>query len=63
MQYSKNFVLAEIKRIRKEVSHGEVKIHVKEIIFDEITNVLRIITKDRGSKSVGIEKADGLLVV
>jgi predicted PP-loop superfamily ATPase len=56
MQYSKNFILSEIKRIRKEVGHVEVKIYIKDIVFDESTNILWIITKDRGSKSAIIGK-------
>jgi predicted PP-loop superfamily ATPase len=56
MKYSKSFILTEINRIRKEIGHAEVKIYIKDIIFDETTNVLWIITKDRGSKSAVIGK-------
>ncbi|MDR3222800.1 MAG: ATPase [Methanobrevibacter sp.] len=51
MKYSKNLLISEINRIRNEIGHDEVKIFIKDIFFDEKTDTIWIVTKDRGSKS------------
>ncbi|GAA5818158.1 MAG: conserved hypothetical protein [Methanobrevibacter sp. CfCl-M3] len=56
MKYSKILLTNEIDRIRKEIGHDEVKIFIKQILFDDNTNTIWIITEDRGSKSAIIGK-------
>ncbi|MDR2829455.1 MAG: ATPase [Methanobrevibacter sp.] len=56
MQYSKNLIINEINRIRNEIGHEKAKIFIKDIILDEKTDTIWIITKDRGSKSAIIGK-------
>ncbi|MDR2545527.1 MAG: ATPase [Methanobrevibacter sp.] len=56
MKYSKSLLTNEIDRIRKEIGHDEVKIFIKQILFDDNTNTIWIITEDRGSKSAIIGK-------
>ena len=52
--YSKEFLLKEIKAIRKEIGHDEVNISIEEIYFEN--NELWIITEDRPDKSAIIGK-------
>mgnify|MGYP005838848637 CR=1 FL=1 len=56
MKLSKNRVIDEICRIRKEIGHKNVKPDIREIDFDENDRKLLIITSDRPEKSIVIGK-------
>ncbi|MDI6723493.1 MAG: ATPase [Methanobacterium sp.] len=56
MKLSKNRVIDEICRIRKEIGHENVKPDIQEINFDEKNRKLLIITSDRPEKSIVIGK-------
>ena len=54
--YTKEFLLAEINQIRKEIGHDPAEIFIEELYFSEKTNELWIITEDRPDKSAIIGK-------
>jgi len=56
LKLSKNRVIDEICRIRKEIGHENVKPDIQEINFDEKNRKLLIITSDRPEKSIVIGK-------
>ncbi|KZX10169.1 tRNA-specific 2-thiouridylase MnmA [Methanobrevibacter curvatus] len=54
--YSINDIKENIKRIRKNIGHDDSEINIKDMIFNEKSNELWIITNDRPDKSVIIGK-------
>lgn len=54
--YSKKFLLDEINKIRQEIGHETVDIQINDIIYNEKTKELWIITEDRPDKSAIIGK-------
>ena len=56
MKLSKNDIIQEVRRIRKEIGHEDVKPGIMEIKFDENNKTLLIITSDRPEKSIVIGK-------
>ena len=56
MKFEKEDIVNRICRIREEIGHSYVKPAVKDIIFDENTGVMLIITADRPEKSIVIGK-------
>lgn len=54
--YSKEHLLCEINEIRKEIGHESVDIQIYDIIYNEKTNELWIITEDRPDKAAIIGK-------
>ncbi len=56
MKFEKEDIISRICRIREEIGHENVKPSVKDIIFDESSGVMRIITPDRPEKSAVIGK-------
>ncbi|MEN6293719.1 MAG: ATPase [Methanobacterium sp.] len=56
MKFEKENIINRICRIREEIGHENVKPAIKDIIFDENTGIMLIITADRPEKSVVIGK-------
>lgn len=56
MVYDINALLNHINKIRREIGHEEVNIDIKEILYDNDTNEMWIITNDRPDKSAIIGK-------
>lgn len=54
--YTKEKLLKEINKVRKQIGHEELKIHIEEIHYNEKENELWIITEDRPDKSAIIGK-------
>lgn len=56
MKFSKNEIINNIKKIRKEIGHANSDINIKELFFNNEKNELMIITLDRPDKSAIIGK-------
>ena len=56
MKFEKEDIINHICKIREDIGHENVKIAVKDILFDESSRVMRIITPDRPEKSAVIGK-------
>ena len=56
MVYDVNALLNHVNKIRREIGHEEVNIDIKEVLYDNDTNEMWIITNDRPDKSAIIGK-------
>lgn len=54
--YSKENILKEIDKIRKDIGHDQTRVHIKKIYYNKDKNEMCILTEDRPDKSAIIGK-------